>query len=312
MKLILLCIVCFLLVEAIRQTGQVKGQEVDTRDQGNASDSNYNQNKQDADQQGHNHNYDDNQHDRSNAGQTIGDQGLSEVELAKERVRLAKKQRQGTRDRGHIIASENEAKDKGNSSQDEKETFQNKRLKNASKSLMNAQQKGNAAKKSTHRQGSGGIGIEPIEGMDQQQIGFGNSLGNLAMDSNSLDTNQGTRQGRKTAAYDKSNKGKKLDHIYDNQTWNDSTLLYSGDKTYKKIKGARAKVNVGGKNRDRGQTRKLSDRNSRDARHSNVGGATSRTKNHDNSTHRKAIDRSNVSGAKRNKTKRISNKVKSQ
>lgn len=284
-------------------TNLIKGREKELANQARAKDSSYNQDqnalRSDEEEQG----LDQADSDLFSRGNAMKAGKLSEIEKGREKERLAKITQKGARDKGRIRYEENQGRDRGTNEEDNDEMFKNKKLKSAGKSLNQIKTRATADKKSKAPTKS------IIPSQYSNRLGFAQDLGNLNMYGTSLDEAEGRKKGRKASTYDKQNKGKKLDHIYDKQNWDNTALLYEGDKVYKKVKKADVKGRAGNlhakKKSDLSRKKTGKHRNTK----SNTGAATSREKNNNSKVKSKSLHKKQDAGSFKKKNTRIHNQV---
>ena len=180
----------------------------------------------------------------------LGDQKVlkgqvDEIDTGRERTQLGQRRNIGTSDKGRIQYQENAFTDSGNNYEDLNENVKTNKNKFAGRLENTANIKGVAEKdKRIQQQNQQQIPSSASSSLlndygARERYSVDNNFGNFLDFEDSSENFQGSKSGKKISNFDKTGNGKKLDHIYDKQTWDNSELVYDNDKIYQKLKSTK-------------------------------------------------------------------------
>eukprot|EP01080_Neovahlkampfia_damariscottae_P006355 gene6355-10361_t len=236
---------------------------------------------------------------------------IDEVDHGRDRTQLGARRNKGTSDKGRIQYQENAFTDSGNNYEDANENVKQNKKKFAGTLATAANLKGESSKDVLSKQhgtknsyGSSNDNSPLLQSSllsdygSRDRYAFDDNFGSRIDFEDSNESFQGQKSGKKISNYDKTGTGKKLDHIYDKETWDNSELIYDNDKVYQRLKSTKL---LGLSNQD--VANKYGNNNqgedhSRSSNSNDVGSSNSQQEGYKNRKHEKDFNQNYESGNK--------------
>jgi hypothetical protein len=171
---------------------------------------------------------------------------IDEIETGRQHVQLGQRTNKGNQDKGRLRYEEMELTDKGNNLENFNENTKNNNNRFAGRLGNTASLTGIGSREVANKQSQQQSAPSSKNPLLQSSLlndygardkyAYDDNFGSFLEFEDSNENFSGSRSGRKQSDYDKTAKGKKLDHIYDKTNWDNSELVYDNDKYYQKLK----------------------------------------------------------------------------
>jgi hypothetical protein len=174
---------------------------------------------------------------------------IDELDSGRQHIQLGQRTNKGNQDKGRLTYQETELTDKGNNLEDFKENTKNNNNRYTGRLGNTASLTGIGSREVANKQSQQQSAPSSKNPLLQSSLlndygardkyAFDDNFGSFLAFEDSNENFSGSRSGRKQSDYDKTAKGKKLDHIYDKTNWDNSELVYDNDKYYQKLKSTK-------------------------------------------------------------------------